>query len=448
MRFRDRAKGVETPGLLLPALAILGVLLLAWLIFFRGGGYQVRAELLSASQLVPGNQVRVGGVPIGSVKRVERGDSNLAEAILEIDEDFAPLRRGTTAIVRSPSGASIANRSVNIDPGPESAPEIPDGGRITLQHTRSVVETDQFFDTLDLTTTRRARRVLTAFRDALDGRGRTLNDAFRLLEPATSRTAEAFAEIGRDEPALRRLVRGGSDLVSTLADRSASLTGGTSAALEVADALADEREAIARSLGRFPELLRTTNTTVANLRATLRDVRPAIGEARPAARGLSRLLPILSPAARDLRRTIPSLRLLIRRPGETNDLLELLRDLPPLERAGTPVVRDLVPTLDELLPVLDELRPYVPDLGSGLAAFGGSAFGYYDANGHYARIQFTGGPFTPAGLLSPGAGPAVGARRDIVRRCPGTATYRAPDGSTPFEGNDSNCDPSLQREGP
>jgi len=445
---RTPSQRIDAGRLIVGSAVLVLILAIAWVLLGSGGGYRVTAELLSSSQLVRGNQVRVGGVPIGSVDKVELGEDNLARVVMDIDESHAPLREGTTIVIRSQSAASIAARSVNLRLGPKSAKKIPDGGSIPVQSTTSIVETDEFFDTLDLTTTRRARKVLAAFRDALDGRGKTLNDGFRYLQPAASRSQLLFAEVVRDEPSLKNLVKGGADVVSTLADRSDSLTGGTESALQVADALADEREALSRSIARFPVLLRKTNTTLVNLRSTLTAVRPAIGEARPVARSLARLLPDLQPAASDLRRTIPALRSLIRSPGASNDVLDLLRDLPALDRSGTPVVTDLVPALDELLPVLDELRPYVPDVAAATTggAFGGSSFGYYDGNGHYARVQFNGGAFSLTGLPALGQpDEALGNRRGLVKNCPGAASDRADDGSSPFrDRSQTPCDESIQ----
>ena len=89
------------------------------------------------------------------------------------------------------------------------------------------------------------------------------------------------------------------------------------------------------------------------------------------------------------------------------------------------------------------LRPYAPDLVAGLfLGFGGSTAGYYDANGHYARVQLMSGPGSLPGLLPRPPGRSDGGYevgRDA--RCPGAATEPHRDGSNPWpEGAGSACD--------
>src|SRR5687768_2317626 len=77
-----------------------GVAVVAILLFGGGGGYSVKARFLNAGQLVKGNPVQTGGVPIGSVTGIKITADGHAEITLEIDGDHAPLRRGTRAEIR------------------------------------------------------------------------------------------------------------------------------------------------------------------------------------------------------------------------------------------------------------------------------------------------------------------------------------------------------------
>ena len=65
--------------------AVIAAIVLVGLILFGGGGmggYKVKARFLNAGQLVKGNPVQVGGVPVGSVKGMKITDDGQAEVEL------------------------------------------------------------------------------------------------------------------------------------------------------------------------------------------------------------------------------------------------------------------------------------------------------------------------------------------------------------------------------
>jgi phospholipid/cholesterol/gamma-HCH transport system substrate-binding protein len=190
-------------------------------------------------------------------------------------------------------------------------------------------------------------------------------------------------------------------------------------------------------LRNLPPTLRSTNTTLVNLRATLDDLDPTIVLARPVAAPLAEFLDRLRPVARDARPIVARLRRTVDRRGDA-DLLGVLRGFEPLARRAVPAFESAVATIDDALPIVREARPYTPDLIGGLAnGFGGTTAGYYDANGHFVRISFQSSAysFTSLGSLAPvptGAPGLTGYRKGLVARCPGAATQSAPDGSNPW----------------
>jgi phospholipid/cholesterol/gamma-HCH transport system substrate-binding protein len=122
-----------------------------------------------------------------------------------------------------------------------------------------------------------------------------------------------------------------------------------------------------------------------------------------------------------------------------------VRGFGPLAKTALPAFESLHGTLSDALPIVREARPYTPDVVGGLVnGFGGTTAGYYDANGHYARIAFEGSPYTlnnagsvvPLPASTPGL---TGYRKGVTSRCPGGATQRAPDKSNPFKADDAHC---------
>jgi phospholipid/cholesterol/gamma-HCH transport system substrate-binding protein len=419
------------------------------LLLSASDGYRVKAVVADAGQLVKGNQVKVGGVAVGSVESVRlRDGGRAAELELSIDDGQAPLHEGTTATIRNPSLTSVAGRYLAVMPGPNNAPAIPEGGEIPTEDTTEIVDLDQVLNSLDPRIVAALRQVVRGSAEAATGRGKQLAAAIDSFNPALSRSAAVLGELDRDQAALERLVVSTSEVVDTLADHGAEITRGTTAAGASLRAIAGERRALASTLAGAPPTLERAAPTLASVRRLLADAEPAVREARPLARGVSRLLPALRPATEGLSEALPSLHRLVRSPGPDDDATDLLRRLPQLAAEGVPLLGDLTPTVETARPVLSELRAYAPEFTGGLVAgFGGSSGGYYDANGAYARISFVGGPFSLAGLprLSQGFGEIRSGADD---RCPGGANYPVADGSNPFVDAGVVCDPSLAGRAP
>ena len=161
-----------------------------------------------------------------------------------------------------------------------------------------------------------------------------------------------------------------------------------------------------------------------------------------------------SPSARP---TIRDLSTLVRRNGANNDLTDLLRKTPTLERVARPAFADTTVALRKSTPVLKFVRPYAPDLIGWLRDFGQGAANY-DANGHFARIQpifnafqFMDLPAAPPQLVPiPDNERLAGLQTQQMKRCPGAASQPAADNSSPFrdKGGNLDCDPSEVPPGP
>jgi phospholipid/cholesterol/gamma-HCH transport system substrate-binding protein len=83
-------------------------------------------------------------------------------------------------------------------------------------------------------------------------------------------------------------------------------------------------------------------------------------------------------------------------------------------------------------------------VGGLINGFGGTTAGYYDANGHYARIAFEGGPYSLDNAASAASAPSsnsglAGYRKGVTSRCPGAAAQSAPDKSNPYKPDGSHC---------
>ncbi len=70
--------------------------------------------------------MQVSGQAVGKVEKIDLTRDGQAEITMSIDADYAPLRRGTRAIVRQASLSGIANRYVDLTmPGAERGRRSP-----------------------------------------------------------------------------------------------------------------------------------------------------------------------------------------------------------------------------------------------------------------------------------------------------------------------------------
>lgn len=445
-----------------PARAVAGgallvaVIAVAFLLLRGDGQSMYKLRFQNAGQLVKDDDVQVGGRRVGSIREIELTDDNEADITIAVEDDFAPLHRGTTALIRATSLSGVANRYVSLTPGPNSAPKLEDGAAIRADLTTSIVDLDQLFNTLDPGARKSLQQVIEGSATQFKGVGPQANEAARYFNPALSTTSRLARELTRDNGVLQDFVVNSSKVVSTLADRREDLSGLVTNANRTASAIGSENAALSRALELLPPTLRKANTTFVNLRATLGDLDVLVAESKPATRRLAPFLRELRPLVANARPTIRDLRRLVRRAGEGNDATELLSKAPRLSRVARPALRNSATALNDSVDVLDFIRPYTPDLVGWIRDFGQGASNY-DANGHFARIQpvFNAFNFTDderGGVLRPNDGSERlnGLQPGVVRRCPGAATQRPADGSAPYLDEDGrqDCDPSLVPVGP
>jgi phospholipid/cholesterol/gamma-HCH transport system substrate-binding protein len=434
----------------------LAVALAVWLLLFKGdGGTEYTLIFQNAGQLVKDDDVQVGGRRVGSVREIQLTDDNRAAVKVAVQEPYAPLREGTTAIIRLTSLSGIANRYVALTPAPGDAKELPEGATLDTDATTDVVDLDQIFNTLDKKTSGDLAGVIKGFATQYEGKGDEVGQSAKYFNPVLSSSRRLVQQVTQDEGALTRFLLNSSAAVTAIAEKRDDLADLVSNTNTTAQAIGSENAALARALGLLPTTLRRGNTTFVNLRATLDDLDVLVAEAKPATKNLAPFLRELRPLIAAARPTIHDLRTAVSLDGPDNDLIDATRKMPRLQSVATPAFRNGRQALIKAEPVLEFARPYTPDLVGWFRDFGQGAANY-DANGHFARIQpiFNAFQFTdnPAGgVLSP-VPPSqrlAGIQTGVVRRCPGAATQRPADGSAPFtDGGNVDCDPSLVLPGP
>jgi phospholipid/cholesterol/gamma-HCH transport system substrate-binding protein len=238
-----------------------------------------------------------------------------------------------------------------------------------------------------------------------------------------------------------------AQLAHTLRTSSADLQGAVQESAHAVKGFADASQPLEAAIARMPATFAEGRRALAALRSALPEFDTLIARARPAFAGLPPFAQGLADAL-GRRAPIADLAALVHGPGAHDDLVEATRGLAPLSARALPALRSGRTALSGGRPLVDQLRPYMPDL-TGFIGNTGRALAPYDANGHYARLlpQFGAFKEVQAGgvtRMQP-IGPAertLGLSDGNLRRCPGTASQPAGDGSTAAAAAGVDCDPA------
>jgi phospholipid/cholesterol/gamma-HCH transport system substrate-binding protein len=307
MKSRSGIQGVASSPAIVGAVTVLVVIVAVFLAYNANNGlpfvstYDLTARVPNANAIVKGNEVRIGGARVGTVREVrpvqlENGQV-AAELELRLDKSAEPVPVDSTVIIRPKSPLGL--KYLQIVTG-GSADGFEAGDTIPLSAARpEPVDIDQFFGIFDEPTRNAIKRNLSGFGNALAGRGPQLNNAFG---------------------ALRRLAEEGQPILRTLVAPSTNF-GGFWRALEalsatvapVAETQASMFVALNRTFAAFARVSRPfiQETIVKGppfLDAAIEDL-PAL---RPFLRSSERVFTALQPGARALAATSPTINAALR----------------------------------------------------------------------------------------------------------------------------------------
>jgi len=442
-----RVRTPSTLGRVLPVAALaLVVLIIAYLIFSGSGTTTYQLMLPNAYQLVRGNTVQVGGVPVGSVTNIVLTKNYQAKVTINVKSSLAPLHHGTTAEVRTPSLSSVANRYVSLTPGPQSSPAYAPGAALPVTVSKTVTDLDEVFNTFNPKTLKGLQEFLRGSAEQYAGAGPQLGRATELFSPAIAATDHVFEQLSLDQPVFTHFLVETAKALTTIGARSEQLTDLIGNANTTFKAVGDQQEELRQGLEVLPETLHAGNETFKELPPTLGALEDLVETSKPTTKSLTLLLEKLRPLLTTATPVVKNFALSFSRPGKNNDLTELAQAIPALAKALESASPATVRSLKESIPITAFFGPYSPDLAGTLRSFGQSA-SFYDADGHYAHVapvfpSFDLGannnltPATPESALSH-------LKSGQLRRCPGAATEPASDNSSPFvDGNLLSCDPS------
>jgi phospholipid/cholesterol/gamma-HCH transport system substrate-binding protein len=327
-------------------------------------GFRVKAVMESSNSIRKNSPVRIAGVNVGKVTKIEgQPGSDAAVVTLELTDKGLPIHKDATIKIR-PRIFLEGNFFVDVSPGTPSAPTIDDGDTIPITQTATPVQLDQVLSALQSDTRSALQKTLEGLGTGLtykpskaqdtdadpsargESAGESLNDAIRYGERSLKGTAiVADAFLGTEDHDLSKLV----------------------------DGLSRTTEGLGRNEEQLKDLVTNFNTTVAatasqaaNLRASIRLLGPTLQNADRALDSLNAAFPNTRAFAREI---LPG----VRETPATIDasfpwIAQTRRLLGPSELQG--VARELSPATRDLAKVIDATLTLLPqaDLAAKCAA--------------------------------------------------------------------------------
>jgi phospholipid/cholesterol/gamma-HCH transport system substrate-binding protein len=365
--------------------------------------YELQALMRTANGLAPRAPVRIAGVEVGKVKKVEAlgSDSGAgARVTMEIEKRGLPIHEDASLKVR-PRIFLEGNMFVDLEPGTASSPVLEDGARpIPMTRTAAPVQVGQVLAELQADTRADLRSLLHEYSGALRGSGaRGFNRSIRHWEDAYRGAALANDAALGLEPTrdLRRLLNGQRRTFAALARDEQALKGLITSFNTTAAAFARESGALAASVPALRDTLRVGHPALASLNAALPSLRLFAREALPGVRSSGPTLDALVPFMRQLRALVGprelrgAARELRRRvPGLTRLTLRLVPQLARLRSLGACTNEVLAPFFQSRIPDPDfpanSNQKVIEQMQRSFVGLAGESR-LFDANPPYYRIQ-------------------------------------------------------------
>lgn len=287
-------------------LVLLGALGLALGLAFGTGSsdpYQVRAIFDDASNVVVGEQVKVAGVPVGSIEAVEPTPQAKAAVVLNITRaGFKDFRADASCTIEPQS--LLGENFVDCQPmqaQAEGAPlppplaVIPSGQEGAGQHllplanTSSPVAQDVITDINHLPERERFRIILNELGAGLEGNGEALHEVIQRADPALRETNRVLAILAADNHVLAKLAVDSDRALAPLAEVRKKVADYLVKSNEVARASARHSAALGENFKDFPAFLEELGPAMERVGRFGQETAPVMRELGLAAPGINRL---------------------------------------------------------------------------------------------------------------------------------------------------------------
>ncbi|HTU94933.1 MAG TPA: MlaD family protein [Solirubrobacteraceae bacterium] len=358
---RARRPSALSNPVLVGAMTVLVIMVAVFLAYNANTGLpfvptdELKVDVASGSDLVPGNEVREGGFLIGvveSLNPIQLPSGQVAgQLVLKINKKYGKVPNDTTASIRPLSVLGLKYVDLHIG---KSHQDFQDGGTLPITQTSVPVQFEDIFQAFDAKTRKSIDQNLVGFGDAFAGRGSSLNDTFAslpsllgYLRPVAQYLADPHTELTR----LFNNLEGVMGAIAPVAQTNAQLFTDMATTFQAIDHSPSDLES---TIAKSPSTEQVSTESLKVQQPFLADFATLGTQLAPATAELREALPDINPAIETGTKT------LARTPVLNANLQQVMNALKNLSQApGTNVaVNALTSTVDTLNPMVRYLGPY------------------------------------------------------------------------------------------
>jgi ABC-type transporter Mla subunit MlaD len=432
---RERITGLQAG-----VLAVVVITVLTYFGFAKDNPFthpfELKAMFATTSNLQLNSPVRVAGVEVGKVTKIETAsdDATVSEVTMEVKESALPVHADAELKIR-PRIFLEGNFFIDMEPGTPGERTLDDGDVIPMTNTTAPVQLDEVLSTLKSDARRDLQTVLQSYGDAIDGdprpgedadqdgdtkgetAGKALNDTLEYSPDALRGTAIVNdALLGTELHDLSKLIAGQQKVSTALVSREEQLKDLITNFNLTTAALASEEGNLRATVRLLPRVLEAANPAFDNLNAAFPSVRAFAREILPGVRETPTTIAASFPWIRQTRKLVspPELQGLVRDLQPAVDDLARTTDatvklLPQVDLANRCALQVILPTGDVVIQdgALTTGIPNYKEFFQTLVGLSGESQNF-DGNGQYTRFQPGGGSQTVSTGAVGGSGPLFG----------------------------------------
>lgn len=381
------------------AIAALVVAVLVVLVIGTGAtsddsGYKVRAIFDNAGFLVPGEDVKVAGVVVGTIDSLDITPEKKAVVVLKIEDPaFRSFKSDARCAVRLQS--LLGEKYVSCEltqpkaAGQEQAPSLrkieegPGKGQYLLpvENTQSAVDLDMVGNIMRLPEHQRLALIINEFGTGVAGNGDELRAVVRRAFPALDELDQFIKILADQNRVLAQLAEDSDAALAPVAREADKISQFIDKAGVTAEAAAEVGDALERNFELFPQFLSELQQTMVRLEQFSTEATPVFADLRAAAPAVNQIFEQLGPFSEA---ALPTFRTL----GDAADVTRrallasrpVIQDIRGLAAATGPLARNLAVGLSDL-----EQQKGIDRFMGTVLGFSGALNGY-DSVGHYLRV--------------------------------------------------------------